>query len=171
METPKTLYHGSLYKQNELKPGIYHTGELTVWDGVESNQNLYATTDARSAALLGIGSAAEKTFNTDRFIELNGDIYLYTKNPIDLDKFLGMVIYRYSIIFRPQDGWTKNNNPYNNIKTEWITQKTIRNVTCKQLDIRAIMRGHKVTVTTAPVDTPIHDLTTRYGSETTVYKL
>lgn len=171
MATPKVLYHGSLYKQTELKPGIKHTGELTVWDGVESNQNLYATTDAREAAMLGIGSAAEKTFETDRFVELNGDIWLFAKSQIDFNKFLEMVIYRYTIPFRATDGWTKNNNPYNNIDTEWITQKTIRGVKCEQLDIGEVMRGHKVTVTTAAVDTPLHELTTRYGSETKVYKL
>lgn len=171
MEKPEVLYHGSLYKQNELKPGIKHTGELTVWDGVETNQNLYATTDIREAALLGIGSAAEKTFDTDRFIELNGDIWLFSQNPISIDDFLKMVIYRYTIPFREQDGWVKNNNPYNNIDTEWITQKTIRGVKCEQLDIREVLKGHKVTVTKAPVDVALPEITTRYGSETKVYKL
>jgi len=171
METPKVLYHGSLYKQNELMPGIKRSGELTVWDGVETNQNLYATTDAREAALLGIGSAAEKTFDTDRFIELDGDIWLFTKAPIDIEQFLDMVIYRYTIPVRPQDGWTKNNNPYNNIDTEWITQKTIHGVKCEKLDIRKVMRGHTVTVTQAPVDVSLAEVTTRYGSETKVYKL
>lgn len=171
METPKVLYHGSLYKQDELKPGIKHTGELTVWDGVESNQNLYATTDKRAAALLGIGSGAEKTFNSDRFRETDGDIWLFVKSQIDIDQFLDMVIYRYTIPFRPTDGWTKNDNPYNDIDTEWITQKTIRGVKCEQLDIREVMKGRKVIVSTAPVDTAIHELTTRYGSETKVYKL
>lgn len=171
METPKILYHGSLYKQNELKPGIKHTGELVVWDGKESNQNLYATTDAREAAMLGIGSGAEKTFDSDRFVELNGDIWLFTKTPIDIDKFLDMVIYRYTIPVRPGDGWVKNSNPYNNIDTEWITQRTIRGVKCEQLNIREVMKGNTVTATTAPVDVVLHELTTRYGSETKVYKL
>lgn len=171
METPKVLYHGSLYKQSELMPGFKHTGELVVWDGVESNQNLYTTSDKRAAALLGIGSAAEKTFDSDRFVELEGNVWIFTKQPIDIDKFLAMVIYRYTIPFRESDGWTKNNNPRNNIDTEWITQKTIRGVKCEQLDIREIMKGHSVTATTAPVDVPFKDLLTRYGSETKVYKL
>lgn len=171
MDQPKVLYHGSLYQQSELKPGIKHSGELTVWDGVETNQNLYATTDARVAALLGIGSATEKTFESDRFVENEGDIWIFTKSPIDIDKFLEMVIYRYTIPFRPQDGWTKNSNPYNNIDTEWITQKTIRGVKCEQLDIREILKGHKVFATTAPVDVPLKELTTRYGEDTVVYKM
>lgn len=171
METPKVLYHGSLYKQNELMPGIKRSGELTVWDGVETNQNLYATTDAREAAMLGIGSAAEKTFETDRFIELDGNIWLFSQKPIDFDEFLKMVIYRYTIPFRPQDGWKKNNNPYNNLDTEWITQKTVHGVKCEQLDIKAVMKGHNVTITKAPVDVALSDITTRYGSETKVYKL
>lgn len=171
METPNVLYHGSLYKQNELMPGIKRSGELTVWDGVETNQNLYATTDRQAAALLGIGSAAEKTFDTDRFIENEGDIWLFSQKPIELDDFLKMVIYRYTIPVRPQDGWKKNNNPYNNIDTEWITQKTINGVKCEQLDIREVMKGHKVTVTKAPVDVALHEITTRYGSDTKVYKL
>jgi len=171
METPKVLYHGSLYEQSELMPGFKRSGELTVWDGVESNQNLYATTDERSAALLGIGSGVEKTFESDRFIELQGNIWIFTKQPIDFDKFLKMVVYRYTIPFRASDGWMKNDNPYNNIDTEWITQKTIRGVKCERLNIADIMKGHNVTATTAPVDVAIKDITTRYGSETKVYKM
>lgn len=171
MDTPKVLYHGSLYKQNELMPGFKRSGELVVWDGTETNQNLYATTDPRVAALLGIGSASEKTFNSNRFIELEGDIWIFTDKPLDIEQFLEMVIYRYTIPFRADDGWTHNDNPRNNIDTEWITQKTIRGVKCEQLDIRDIMKGHKVTATTAPVDVPFKDLLSRYGSETKVYKL
>lgn len=171
MDTPKVLYHGSLYKQNELKPGIKHTGKLVVWDGVESNQNLYATTDANSAALLGIGSGAEKTFDSERFIELNGDIWLYTKTPISIDDFLEMEVYRYTIPFRDADRWTKNNNPRNNIDTEWITRNTIRGIKCERLNIRDIMRGHSVTNTQAPSDVMPHELAAKYASETKVYKL
>lgn len=171
MSTPKVLYHGSLYKQNELMPGIKRSGELTVWDGVETNQNLYATTDPKAAALLGIGSAVEKTFDSDRFIENDGNIWIFTKTPIDIDKFFEMNVYRYIIPVRDKDGWRKNDNPYNNIDTEWITRKTIHDVKCEQLDIREIMRGREVITTTAPVDIPLQELTRRYGDKTKVYKL
>lgn len=169
MDTPKVLYHGSLYKQNELMPGFKHSGELTVWDGVETNQSLYATTDPKAAALLGIGSATEKTFESDRFITTEDGIFIFTKVPLDIEKFLEMVIYRYTIPFRPTDGWVKNDNKYNNIDTEWKTVKTIRGISVKQLNIRAILKGMKVTATTAPVDVALHTLANQYAAETKIY--
>lgn len=171
METPNTLYHGSLYKQTELMPGFKRSGELTVWDGVETNQNLYATTDKQSAILLGIGSGVEKTFGSNRFIELDGNIWIFTDTEISFNKFLEMELYVYTIPFRAQDGWVHNNNPYNNIDTEWKTTKTIHGVKVAQVNIAEAMRGHTVTTTTAPVDVNIELLNSRYGKETKVYKM
>lgn len=170
METPKVLYHGSLYKQTELMPGFKRSGELSVWDGVETNQSLYATTDKMSAALLGLGSATEKAFDSDRFTIINDDVYVFLGGQIDIDKMLELVIYRYSIPFRPQDGWVKNNNPRNNIDTEWKTPNTIRGVRVEQLDLREVLKGRRVLITTAPVDTPPSMLEKQYASETKVYQ-
>lgn len=170
MDTPKVLYHGSLYKQDELMPGFKRSGELTVWDGVETNQSLYATTDKISAALLGIGSATEKEFESNRFTVTEKDLWIFVNAQIDMDKFLDMVIYRYTIPFRSADQWVKNNNPYNNIDTEWKTTRTIRGISVEQLNLRAVLKDYKVTVTTAPVDVALPVLTKQYASETKVYQ-
>jgi hypothetical protein len=170
MDTPQVLYHGSLYKQNELMPGFKRSGELTVWDGVETNQSLYATTDKTSAALLGLGSATEKEFETNRFTVAEKDIFVFANQQIDIGDILGLVIYRYTIPFRPQDGWVKNDNPYNNIDTEWKTPKTIHGVKVEQLNLKDVLNGRRVIVTTAPVDVALPVLTKQYASETKIYQ-
>lgn len=147
---PETLYHGSMYKQNELMPGFKRTGELQMWDGVESNQYLYASTDLIETCNLGIGSAAEKTFDSDRFVSVDNNIWIYARNPIDLNKFLAMQVYIYTIPFRIEDKWIKNNNPFNKIDTEWITKNTIHNVSVKELDIKEFLKGKFLTFTQAP---------------------
>jgi len=171
VDNPTALYHGSLYKQTELMPGFKRSGELTVWDGVESNIFLYATSNKQEACLLGIGSAAEKTFNSERFIELEGDIWVFTSSPISIDEFLKMEIYCYTLPFRDNDGWKKNNNPYNNIDTEWKTKNTIRDVQVEQVDIRTVMKGKRITLTTAPADTDLPHLVRQYGSSTKIFKM
>ena len=170
MEHPELLYHGSLYKQAELMPGFKRSGKLSVWDGVESNLNLYVSSDKREAELLGIGSAVEKEFNSNRFVEINGDIWIFSEKLIDIKDFLKLTIYVYTLPFREADGWKKNNNPYNNIDTEWTTRNTIRNVTVEEVNIREVMKGKVVTFTTAPMDVDLKDLLRRYASETKMHK-
>lgn len=167
---PTVLYHGSLYKQTELMPGFKRSGELTVWDGVETNQSLYATTDKTAAALLGLGSATEKEFETNRFSTTDKDIFVFANAQIDIDDLLNLVIYRYTIPFRPQDGWVHNNNPYNNIDTEWKTMKTINGVKVEQLQLRDVLKGYRVVITTAPVDVALPLLTKQYSNETKIYQ-
>ncbi|ARV77033.1 hypothetical protein PHABIO_402 [Pseudomonas phage Phabio] len=170
METPTTLYHGSMYKQTELMPGYQRSGKLQTWDGVESNLHLYASSSKEEAELLGVGSAAEKTFETNRYIEFEGNIWLFTDTPIDINDVLGMTVYIYTIPFKESDGWEKNNNPYNNIDTEWKTRKTVKGVSVKSIDIRALMQGRTITLTTAPADVRIDQLHKRYREETKVHK-
>lgn len=167
---PNVLYHGSLYKQNELKPGFKHTGELQVWDGVETNQSLYATTDKAEAALLGLGSATEKAFDTDRFKVTEGEIWIFANRQIPIEDILKLVIYRYTIPFRPQDGWVKNNNKYNEIDTEWKTPNTVRGIKVEQLNLREVLKGYRVIVTTAPPDTHVSLIPKQYAEETKIYQ-
>lgn len=167
---PTVLYHGSLYKQSELMPGFKRSGELTVWDGVETNQSLYATTDKTSAALLGLGSATEKEFETNRFSVTDNDIFIFANSQIDIDDLLKLVIYRYTIPFRGQDGWVHNKNPYNNIDTEWKTTKTINGVKVEQVNLRDVLKDYRVVITTAPVDVALPVLTKQYSNETKIYQ-
>lgn len=170
MDTPAILYHGSMYKQKELMPGYKRSGKLQTWDGVESNLNLYVSSDKREAELLGIGSAVEKTFDSERFIEYDGNIWIYTKDPINLDDLLNMEVYVYTIPYRETDGWQKNKNPYNNIDTEWTTRNTIKGIKVHPINIRSLMKGKTITLTTAPKDVMFDQLGKRYANETVVHQ-
>lgn len=170
METPSALYHGSMYLQKELMSGYKRSGKLQTWDGVESNLNLYASSDKREAELLGIGSAVEKTFESERFIEYGGSLWVYTNEPISIDDLLDLKVYVYTIPFREEDGWQKNNNPYNNIDTEWTTRRTIKGIKVHQVNIRSLMKGKTITLTTAPKDVRFDQLSKRYAEETVVHK-
>lgn len=171
VENPVTLYHGSMYKQTELMSGYKRSGKLQTWDGVESNLNLYVSSDKREAELLAVGSAAEKVFDTDRFIEADGSIWLFTKEPIAIEDVLNLEVYIYTIPYREKDMWIKNNNPHNNIDTEYTTRKTITGISVEPIDVRALLQGKTVTLTTAPPDVRIDLLQKRYSAETKVYKI
>ena len=76
---PSVLYHGSLYKQNELMPGFKRSGKLVQWDGIENNTYLYATTDQLEAISLGLGSALEKELDSRRFATFDNNIVVYIR--------------------------------------------------------------------------------------------
>ncbi|AEH03764.1 hypothetical protein AVT69_gp339 [Pseudomonas phage PhiPA3] len=171
MENPEFLYHGSLYKQKELMPGFKRSGQLSVWDGVESNLNLYATTSKEEAYDLGIGSATEKNYDSDRFTTIDGNIWVFCQKPIDITQWLQMELYCYTIPFRETDGWVKNKNPYNNIDTEWTTRKTVHNVSVEQVDMRTVLKGRCVTITQAPMDVDLSQLLRKYRDVTKVYHI
>lgn len=171
MEKPTTLYHGSMYKQTELMPGYKRSGKLQTWDGVESNLHLYVSSSKEEAELLGVGSAAEKVFETERYIELKGNIWLYTSKPIKLEDVMNLEVYIYTIPYREEDGWRKNDNPYNNIDTEYTTRNTVTGITVQRINIRQLLKGKTVTLTTAPADVPIDKLNQRYKEDTVVHKI
>jgi hypothetical protein len=135
-------------------PGYKRSGKLTMWDGIESNQFLYVTTDKSAACDLAVGSAVEKVFNTDRFNIEGKIVTIYCKNEIPLDKFLAMQLYVYTIPFRAADGFVKNKNPHNNIDTEWLTKNTIENVSVEPVDVKHWMEGKVVIFTRQLPDTP-----------------
>ena len=126
---PTYLYHGSKFDTNgaPLRPGYWHTGELVTWDGgLETNEFLYATTDAKEALLLGIGSFIEKEFEAERYgydLENHKGVVFVVgaKQDVTIDMLKGKFMYLYTILFKKKDGWYKNGNPYNNIDTEWKT--------------------------------------------------
>lgn len=171
METPDTLYHGSMYLQKELMPGYQRSGKLQTWDGVESNLHLYVSSSKREAELLGVGSAIEKVFDSERFIEYDGNIWVFTKTPITIDEVMDIEVYIYTIPYRESDGWQKNANPYNNIDTEYTTRNTVRGIKVHPVNIRSLMKDKTITLTTAPPDVRIEHLMQKYKDETTVHKI
>jgi hypothetical protein len=166
MEQPTTLYHGSLFKQNEIQPGFNHTKKLVQWDVTESNQWLYATSEREEAIRLGIGSGTEKAFDSERYATIGDDIYIYCRKPIDLSAFFDMTIYLYTFPFRGDDGWVKVMNPHNNIETEWKTQETVRNITVERIDLKKFLVGKNLTFTRAPIHIDPVKLVREHGDKT-----
>lgn len=152
---PALLYHGSLYKQNELMPGFKRSGKLVQWDGIENNTYLYTTTDKAEAISLGFGSALEKVLDSRRYATYDNNIVVYFFRDLPpVEKLLELVIYVYTIRFKESDAWVKNKNPFNNIDTEWVTQSTIRDLAkCEQVDVARWLKDHNVLFTTRSVDT------------------
>lgn len=151
---PETLYHGSLYKQSELMPGFKRSGKLVHWDGVESNQYLYVTSDKPEAVSLGFGSALEKTLNSRRYTTFDDNIVIYfAKELPKLETIYTLKFYVYTIATQEEHTWVKNTNPLNNIDTEWITQNTIRHIKrCETVDVKKWLSTKHVYLTTSAVD-------------------
>lgn len=123
------LYHGSMYKQEELMPGFKRSGELSNWDRYESNMFLYVSSHKNSAVLLGIASAMEKKHDlaSVKIDHANRTIIArFRKNAPDRTTILDLEVYLYTLAYRAEDGWVKNKNPFNNIETEYKTKNTIK---------------------------------------------
>lgn len=147
MPTPTLLYHGSRFKQDELKPGFLHTGVLVEWDKTESNKFLYATSVLSTAWELGFASSIEKEFDIDRFHVHKGKIAIQTPESIKIEDLEKIEVYLYTIHYRDEDGWTKNFNEHNNIDTEYKTKQTIRSIeSCTKLDVRKWLCNYDVTI-------------------------
>lgn len=155
----ENLYHGSLYDQTELMPGFKHTGKVVYWDGgIESNKWLYATTVKEEAIRLGLGSALEKTFETDRFSYVDDLFFIWCKNQISKEQLYKLEIYLYTIPF-DEKVWVKNDNPYNKIDTEWVTQKTVVPSNKERLPMRNFLMGKTFIIANEhPIDQPPMEL-------------
>ena len=150
IDLPMYLYHGSAFRQQELKPGFAHTGELVKWDNSEDNTWLYASDDKDEAILLGISSAIEKQFDLDRYqcdakskkitITVSGDLSIQ-----DIHK-LHVVVY--TIKAQNEDGWMANYNPANNIKGEYKTQRHIKDnlIRCEDVNVGEVLRRFKIEI-------------------------
>lgn len=148
------LYHASSFLQTVLQPGIAYTGEKVQWDETESNEWLYATTDKEAAIEQGLASAVEHRWPLHQF-KSQGDNLLFvfdegTTLPTrrDLER---LTVYLYTIHPHVSDGWQKNNNPVNDMTTEYKTQAAIRDriVSAVKVDLSAWLR-HKDVGITAP---------------------
>lgn len=149
---PGYLYHGSMYKQDELMPGFKRSGKLVKWDGCEDNTWLYTTPDKREAQMLGLSSAVEKQFDnlkrwsqseTTNTIEIE-----FYNNPITVDQLYRLPVYLYTIGGDKADGWMANYNQQNGMAEEYKTQATIRDniARCEEVDIRELLQGWKIRI-------------------------
>lgn len=131
------LYHGSGYKHTELKPGFQHTGVEVKWDEVESNHFLYASTVREDAIDQGFASLMEQKFAIKHYQSTGGRvrIVLDPAFPVTAEEIEKLTIFVYRIKQRPNDGWVKNNNPHNNLTTEWRTDHVIAAAIEKVIEI------------------------------------
>lgn len=145
---PSPLFHGSMYKQSELMPGFKRSGEKVEWDGVESNEYLYATTDRETAINQGFASALEKVFPVERFRTEGDDIHVHVKGqPPSEEAMRKITVYLYTLKDLPHDLWRKNNNKVNGLDSEWVTQNTICDgiESCETIDVPAWLAGRAIT--------------------------
>lgn len=150
VDLPRYLYHGSAYRQDELKPGFQHTKELVKWDNSEDNTWLYASDDKDAAIMLGISSAIEKKFKLDRYQcdEKAKKMTIDVSEPLTLADIHKLHVVIYSIKADVNDGWMANHNPANGINGEYKTQRTIKDniVRCEDVRIADVLRGWRIQI-------------------------
>lgn len=144
------LYHGSVYDQQELKPGFEHSGELIQWDGVESNKNLYTTTSRAEAISQAFAAILEKHFNSTRY-KTGGktiEVVLKGKDRPTLEQFKKYTIFLYTIRFDMEDGWKKVNNPTNGLDNEWKTTRTVKKniVKTEKIDLQEWLKDKALNI-------------------------
>lgn len=144
------LYHGSGYRQPELKPGIAYTGIKVEWDTTESNEWLYATTLLEEAIAQGFASVVEKHYKLNRFKSAGNDIMLCFEGKVPSKQELEKLqVYLYKIDW-DRALWVKVDNLYNGILNEYKTKETISASmidSCTEVDLKAWLARKKLTVT------------------------
>lgn len=144
---PTTLYHCSAYSNKELlRPGIKHTGKIVEWDNGESNEYLYATTDKEEALSLGFATAIEHKYKLDRYTTKGNQITIASSDNILFKELSKLEFYLYSIQVKPEDGWIKNNNPNNQITTEWKTDQDISSFDAEKVDVHKWLKTKYITI-------------------------
>lgn len=148
---PGYLYHGSMYKQDELMPGFKRSHKLVQWDGCEDNTWLYTTASRNEAMLLGLSSAIEKIGGLKHYKHSEKDrtidIEFYEK-PMALAEIYRLPVFLYTISAEKSDGWMANYNTQNGMVNEYKTQQTIQgNIAhAEPVDIRSLLEGWKVRI-------------------------
>jgi hypothetical protein len=149
-ELPHYLYHGSMYKQEELMPGFLRSGKLVEWDGTESNEWLYSSSDRHEAIMLGISSAIEKKWRLDRYHydQKTKRITIETPDSFTLNDVLRLPVFLYTIKAEAEDGWFPNLNQQNGIQNEYKTQHTIEEyiLKCEPIDIYKTLASMRVDI-------------------------
>lgn len=148
------LYHASSYLQEELKPGIAYTGEKVEWDETESNEWLYATSNKEAAIAQGLASAIEHHWLLHRF-QSSGNHLAFTFDagtPVPTRRDLERLkVYLYVIHAHVADGWVKNSNTHNKLRSEYRTQNTVRDriASASLVDMKQWLQGKDVSLTSA----------------------
>jgi hypothetical protein len=122
------LYHGSSFLHDDLYPGFHWSKKEIFWDKVESNRFLYASSVREDAVDQGFASALEQRFMIDGYRSTSDGEIIVRLNPLMevSNKDIELIdIYAYKIKLAKADGWVKNNNPHNNLKTEWKTDHMV----------------------------------------------
>jgi hypothetical protein len=150
MAIEKLLYHGSGFDQNELMPGYLRSGEIVKWDETESNEWLYTTSSRDEAIAMAFASMIEKKFQSTEY-ERRGN-HIRVRFPMEVAPTLAelkqLELFLYTIRLAEEDGWQKNANEHNQIKTEWKTQATIdKNILNKEkVDLVKWLANKQVTL-------------------------
>jgi hypothetical protein len=132
------LYHGSGYRQTELKPGVHYTGEVVRWDKTESNEWLYATTSMEEAIAQGFASTVEKHFKLARYKTHGKHLELVFDGPVpSIEQLHALSVYLYKIDWI-KDQWVKVDNLHNGMTNEYKTQAILKDVidSCTAVDLR-----------------------------------
>jgi hypothetical protein len=144
----KKLYHGSGFDQDELKPGIKHTGKLVKWDQTESNEWLYATSSMEEAIAQGFASVLEKHFKVSRYKSDGDDLYIEIEagRVPSVAEMKALDIWLYTIEWH--DCWRHVNNAVNGLVDEYKTQETIKDsiLLKEKIDTAKWFSGKKVRV-------------------------
>lgn len=143
------LYHGSGYKQPELKPGIMHTGKLQKWDKTESNEWLYATPMMEEAIAQGFASVIEKTWKLCRFFSVGNTVSLMVDGALPtMEQLQGLTVYLYKIDW-DESVWVKVDNIHNGMESEYKTKSVIPATmidNCVSVDIANWLKGKDVKI-------------------------
>lgn len=150
MRVPTYLYHGSAFAATVLKPGFEHTGVEVKWDEVETNRFLYTTEDKDFAKEMGFATSLDKKYMMKGFHSHDDEITILLdqkSNPMTLAGLRNTWYYLYTIRYRYDDGWVKNDNPVNNAENEWKTAKTITSIIrAEHLSCYDFIKNKKLTV-------------------------
>jgi hypothetical protein len=154
---PAVLYHGSAFLHKELKPGFERTRRVRRWDELENNHFLYASTDKEATIEQGFASSIEKKYGLDRFTSTDKkELRIDSPYPkLTMQKLSELKVYVYTIIPQPDQHWVKNNNPFNNILTEWKTERNIKEaLTVEEINTAEWLKTQLVTIESSSHNRP-----------------
>lgn len=117
-----TLYHASIYRNDELKPGIHYTGKKIEWDETESNEWLYASKDRLEALGNALAAYLEKNHEVDRVSFDDSTFVVHSDRDITEDQVRKAKIFLYTV---KTGNWTPVKNKVNGSTTEYKTKDTI----------------------------------------------
>lgn len=141
------LFHGSGYRNNELKPGIHYTGKLVQWDKTESNEWLYASSCPKDATEQGFFSTIEKKYDVSRSRSSGSELIIEFRDKVPtVQEIHNLPLFLYVIGF-DKDIWQKVNNQHNGLTTEYKTKEIIDGkhiITCDKIEVKRFLNGRNL---------------------------